>query len=917
MDYSLRHARRARATRRSSRPAEWTSWPGAVVGGLVVLALPWAFGGVHWTSAWLAAVGLGIALLLCVPLLLRERTLSPFRSGLVWVLGAAVLLGAIQLIPSRELVRWLSPVSEALQNKFALPNPPPTSITISLEPPTTRGELALLVLALLALFLGLVISTRSLARRTMLYAIALNGLALAFLGFCQLLSSSRSIYWTFALVDAGSPFASFVNRNNAGGYLNLCLAVVIGLLAYEVARARENLRGHFWLDDDRHDDMPSRYGSSLATSIISSIASRLSQLGSLIGPMLALLNTRIVLLLICLLTMTAGVAATRSRGAMVALAVGGLVTAAFAMRRGSARGVMLIVAVVLCGVMMMMHWLGLRDVTEERLSTLSSIEEIAANGRWKNWGDAVRVIPEFWPVGTGLGTYNRAYHLHQTAADRAWFHRAENQYLEALVSGGVAGLLLILVAIAIVARSCWRLLGSRSERARAIGMLGTFALVTQSVHAVTDYGLQLPANSVLFALLCGVVVGFAAERRLAAEPALATRRVRAPKLRLAALLLLASWSVWETAANASVERAMARARFEPAPPRIATARVEPESTDLRPLVPNQPLKQELLENAIAGLEAALERRPDDPRGLWQLAETRMRLFELRHFYRKLPYELDRSPRECWHHASLYALHAQLLAGERSEALMPSDEKDAETLLLEARRELRRAAMAAPLAVRPRMRLAHIEQILGNSQRAEQYLEQAAAIGHYDAEMLYRIGLLESIAGRYEPAADAWRQSLSLTDRYLPDIIRAVLQGALGDDTAPHVRRMLPSKLPTRVEAARLLAADAKWEKFAEQLAASVIEDAKEGKGEPLELPILAVAYELEGKPVHATEVWREVVERSPMDAEARYQFARLLKRIGRREQARRQAAQAVELAPRHTEYAGLLDELSSAAHVSD
>ena len=52
-------------------------------------------------------------------------------------------------------------------------------------------------------------------------------------------SDGRSIYWTIPLEFGGSPFGPYVNKNNAGGYLLICLACSIGLM-YLVMSNRKN-----------------------------------------------------------------------------------------------------------------------------------------------------------------------------------------------------------------------------------------------------------------------------------------------------------------------------------------------------------------------------------------------------------------------------------------------------------------------------------------------------------------------------------------------------------------------------------------------------------------------------------------------------------------------------------------------------
>jgi hypothetical protein len=80
-----------------------------------------------------------------------------------------------------------------------------------------------------------------------------------------------------------------------------------------------------------------------------------------------------------------------------------------------------------------------------------------------------------------------------------------------VVEAGLPGLALLLTALitgragllAFVARP-------RPGQSYALGIAGTFALSSQAIHALFDFGLYLPANMLLLALICGAVCGRAA-----------------------------------------------------------------------------------------------------------------------------------------------------------------------------------------------------------------------------------------------------------------------------------------------------------------------------------------------------------------------------------------------------------------------
>ena len=128
-----------------------------------------------------------------------------------------------------------------------------------------------------------------------------------------------------------------------------------------------------------------------------------------------------------------------------------------------------------------------------------------------NWADGWRAAEDLLPAGSGLGTYRYIYRAYQQQPYDVWYYHAENQYLQALVEAGLPGLGLLLAVLGLVALACWRLLQHAPDAATyALGVAGTFALSSQAIHAVFDFGLYLPANMLLLALICGAVCGRAA-----------------------------------------------------------------------------------------------------------------------------------------------------------------------------------------------------------------------------------------------------------------------------------------------------------------------------------------------------------------------------------------------------------------------
>ena len=88
-------------------------------------------------------------------------------------------------------------------------------------------------------------------------------------------------------------------------------------------------------------------------------------------------------------------------------------------------------------------------------------QEVLAKTRIPHWQVALRAVSDFSATGSGLGTYRFVYAPYEEEQCKSWFYHAENQYLEALIVGGIPGLGLMLIMISLVGFAAWRLLRSR------------------------------------------------------------------------------------------------------------------------------------------------------------------------------------------------------------------------------------------------------------------------------------------------------------------------------------------------------------------------------------------------------------------------------------------------------------------------
>jgi len=134
-------------------------------------------------------------------------------------------------------------------------------------------------------------------------------------------------------------------------------------------------------------------------------------------------------------------------------------------------------------------------------------------GRVDIWRQTWPMVTDFWPAGSGVGTYQKVMLLYQTSSRRFSISHADDEYLQILAEGGA--LLAVPAAIAIVAAAIAirrRLIDDRSPIywVRGGAACGIFGLAIQNVFEMT---LRVPANAVLVAVLAAIALHDGAARQ--------------------------------------------------------------------------------------------------------------------------------------------------------------------------------------------------------------------------------------------------------------------------------------------------------------------------------------------------------------------------------------------------------------------
>ncbi|MBI3865249.1 MAG: O-antigen ligase family protein [Planctomycetia bacterium] len=827
--------------------SEGLSWLARACLLAVLIAAPWVFGGVRFEQqVWLyagvlCALAMWIVSLLLLPGELRMgRVVIP---TLILPLAGALLLGAVQLIPGLphklprlenyavdakpagdegdSLGRLAPPLGRALASRSQF----------SIFPAATRVELTRLTVGIAAFLAGLALFTNANTQRLLLGALTANGVCLTVFGIVQKLSWNGKLFWSVPLTQGGQPFASFVNRNNAAGFLNLCLAAAIGYLVLTVWQEHSS-------DDaaerpQRRPLVPAYYLAALA----------------------------------CVAIMT-GVCASVSRGGILSGALAGLAVVLLL----SVRRVVRVAAwsagagLLLCAGLM--TWLGLTNGLMERFD-----ETISSSARWDNWQDAWRAVCDFPILGTGFGTYRYAYQPYQTKPVKLWFYNADNHYVEGLTEGGAIGIALVGLCLLLMIRVVWVLVrrGTR-HGSDSLAYVALFAVISQLVHAGLDFGISMPSNLLTFAVLCGLLVGEAARKGVSIRPPLSVSLpVWQPALvvgLISVVLIANGWLGIEEVARAGVCRA---ARYSV--PRLTT-------TDA--------MNEAQLERQIQRLTEAVRQRPGDAEAQHILGELWVYRYRLQSYldWKQRSEEAPEAVRIAnWTATGLPVLHRYANDAFRDAQFQTIQELRTQSLILEnlghARSHLLAAQAGCPLITHTDLHLAALAFLGEDNPSGIYFVRRTAALAPVDEDQLFAAGLLADQASRGDLSELYWRRSLANGNRHQSEIYDYLLHNLPLSDI---VDRILPRTPGAILDLART--------KFSEEThtverdlliarAQSLLESEPQRFSEAERLFWSGVSARLSGQNDSAVALLTQAVDLNPNMAEWRLELAQCYRAAGR------------------------------------
>jgi O-antigen ligase len=323
--------------------------------------------------------------------------------------------------------------------------------TISVDRFATEVSAVHFIALFLLLGVLLVVLDSASRIRKLAMVIAAFGFVYAFFAILQSVLSPQKIY---GIYEARASFGSFVNRHNFAAYMEMALAVPLGLIFTGAITKDKRL---------------------LYITAISLMGVSLLLSGSR-GGLVAFLAEVIFLVLI-----TTGTKSRSSLSLKLALAV------------------LLFIAVVGGAI-----FVG-GDTSLTRVAETAASSDLTT-GRSNIWTVTLDVIKANLPFGSGFGAFGVAYTPHDTMSGLERVEQAHNDYLQVLADAGLVGLLIggfFLFRLFVSGRNA---IGIRNTYRRGIAcgaLAGIFAIL---VHSIFDFVLHTTAVSVLFLSLVALLI---------------------------------------------------------------------------------------------------------------------------------------------------------------------------------------------------------------------------------------------------------------------------------------------------------------------------------------------------------------------------------------------------------------------------
>ena len=410
-----------------------------------------AYGTVHyWALALFNLGGLTILVLWVVD----AWSLGNFRinrNALQLPLIGLIVLGLVQLLPLRT-------VSSGGATTIGLAN------SLSLDPNSTRLVLVQLVTLLIYFAATLVFTDTPHRLRVLVRTIMIFGFLLAIFGLTQSFTSPTKVYWIREL-NQSTAFGPFINRHHFAGYMELTIALPLGLL---FAGAVDKEKRIIYL-----------FVAGLMGVALVMTASR--------GGIISLVAE--ILFLVVVTAIWRRPSERRRRGQK-----------SQRFKRVAARLGM--AGALLVGLFLGVILLGGEFSINRFIDSVNTDDP--TTGRAHFWAVTLDIIKAHPLLGTGLGAFGVIYTRYDSRNGLYRLEQAHNDYLQIFSDAGIVGAALALIFVVLLFYKALVRARSRDDFRRGVALAALSGCFAVLVHSFFDFTLHTTSNALLFLVLAAI-----------------------------------------------------------------------------------------------------------------------------------------------------------------------------------------------------------------------------------------------------------------------------------------------------------------------------------------------------------------------------------------------------------------------------
>jgi O-antigen ligase len=372
---------------------------------------------------------------------------------------------ALQLIPlSAEILTTFSPFSMAHWSSIDFDT---VDASISVDPKITRLWLILSVTYFLIFFLTLVLVSNRRRLKTLAYTLVCSGLFQAVYGALMTLSNWEYGFFIQKTKYIGVATGTFFNRNHLAGYLEMTIAIGIGLLI-----------------------------ASLDADTAATMKKKILIFFRLLLSAKARLRLSLVMMVIALVL-------THSRMGNTAFFVSLFITGAIGLvfsKNATRSVVILLVSLVIIDILIVGQWFGFEKVKQrlEQTSEMSENRDEVYKYGLVQWQD-------YRLTGSGLGSFYAVFPQYRGVDVYGFNKETHNDYLQFATETGVIGMILLgLITLISFFAAILAHYRRRDPLMRGISFASIMGIIAILIHSWVDFNLQMPANAVTFVVLLGL-----------------------------------------------------------------------------------------------------------------------------------------------------------------------------------------------------------------------------------------------------------------------------------------------------------------------------------------------------------------------------------------------------------------------------